>query len=130
MAVCEAITTIKEATAHQHQNKQDAQLRRLIVDGYLAKVVKNEDEYMPIYLNMFVDYKLFAEYITQKRKTVEGVQKFLSINSYTSIRSSIVHLFKMSTHSLPPDFNSAMTNNDNNVNRVIIIELLTQDLLF
>ena len=25
---------------------------------------------------------------------------------------------------------STMTNNDNNVNRVIIIELLTQDLLF
>ena len=100
VAVREAITIIKATTEHQPKSKQDAQLRRLIVDDYLAKVVKNEDEYMPIHLDMFVDYKVFAEYIAQKRKTVKGIQKFLSINSYTSIRSSIVHLFKMSTHSL------------------------------
>ena len=126
VAVREAITIIKATTEHQPKSKQDAQLRRLIVDGYLAKVVKNEDEYMPIHLDMFVDYKVFAEYIAQKRKTVEGIQKFLSINSYTSIRSSIVHLFKMSTHSLPPDFNSAMGQFLQGMKRTIVTHKIEQ----
>ncbi len=107
-----------EGRAEMNEKKKKAQIRRIIVGGWLKKMKRTNPNACPVDVSL-VTYDLVSSYMAQK-KANNG--DYLSKNCYCGIRSGIINLFTMSNSSPPPDFRARMQTLMKGFKRTIVAQ--------
>ena len=116
-AVIEEIKQAKESTTMNSKQKKK-EIRRIVVDKWLGGMQMGMADLCPVDMTK-ITYNIAAQYIANK-KSEEG--NFLSVHNYSSIRSGIAFLFKMTNIPLPAGYRDQMSTLLKGLTRTIVAE--------